>query len=80
MKIVTTPLNSSCQDLQKTTEIFSKAEKSQNFLCNVTDEKYESKFENLKVSQKRYVTGKFDGNFRDQQQTVHKKHLRLFKK
>jgi len=34
----------------------------------------------LKISQKRYAIGKFHGDFRDQQQKLHKKHSKVFKK
>ena len=34
----------------------------------------------LKISQKRYVVGQFHEDFRDQQQTMHKKHSKVSNK
>ena len=60
--LLTTPLNSVCQHLEKTHKLSWKAEES------VIAEKYENEFEHLKISQQLYVIGQCHGDFRDQQQ------------
>ncbi len=66
-RILTPPQNSACKTYRQQLNFFRKQTKSQNLLCSVTAEKYENRFEKLNISQKRYVIGKFHGDFRDQQ-------------